>query len=118
MLNLTLKKSLVVTISIIGAIILPYFIVLFFHVIFPDFYTKGFLTGLGHMMIGGIMIFLNLIIGPNVVLLYYKDMVNDKKTPESFYKAILILILVSVAVQVTLNILIENPFKDPPRSFM
>ena len=108
------KKSLVIIIfSIIGSIILPILIVLLFHLMFSDFYTKGFLTGFGHLLIAGIMIILNLIVGPNLIFLYYEDMIKYKESTASFQKVILICILVSVVVQIILNILIENPFKDP-----
>ncbi|MFC3746205.1 hypothetical protein [Paenibacillus sp. GCM10012306] len=108
-----MKGFVVIIISLIGSIILPVLIILLFHVIFPDFYTKGFLTGIGHVIIGGIMMVLNVIIGPNLIVLYYEDMMKSKESTVSFYRAILIFILVSVVVQITLSILIENPFTEP-----
>jgi len=93
---------------ILSSIILPIFILNIFHMMFATFYTKGFLTGLGHLLVCGLMVILNIV--TSLILIQWQR--NTQK--EDITVAILIFFMVSLILQVILNILIENPFVDPP----
>jgi hypothetical protein len=113
------RKLLLVIIALLYSVIVPIMIVSLFFLLFPEFYTKGFLTGLGHMLICGIMILLNIFLIPIISLNYYKKFIIELTTDgkAQFTNRILILLSISVVTQVVLSILIENPFKDPPSNF-
>ncbi|OKP92963.1 hypothetical protein A3848_06185 [Paenibacillus sp. P32E] len=104
----TRMKLLLIVISIFCSIVLPVLILELFHLLFPEFYTKGFLTGLGHLLICGLMIILNIVTSQIIIHSQYN------KGKEDMTRYIIIFIIVSIILQVTLSIMIENPFKDPP----
>lgn len=79
-------------------------------------YTKGFLTGIGHMLICMIMIIINAVSIPIIMNRSYKKNIiedNEGDGGSSFLKTVFYTLSISIIVQISLNILIENPFKDP-----
>ncbi|MBM6996003.1 hypothetical protein IM700_010135 [Paenibacillus sp. DXFW5] len=105
-------KTIFLVFGILGSLILPIIIVLLFFVIFSGFYNKGFLTGLGQLMVCGFMMLLNSTIILNMLLIYCEGLIESKEY-KTLRKAIIFTILISVAIQTILSILIENPFRDP-----
>lgn len=101
-------KLLLIVISIFCSIIVPILILQLFYILFAEFYTKGFLTGMGHFLVCGIMIILN-IVGSQILIQRQYTRVK-----ENIIRNIFIIITVSIILQVGLSIMIENPFKDPP----
>ncbi|MBP1906334.1 polyferredoxin [Paenibacillus turicensis] len=102
------KQLLLIVISIFGSIILPILILQLFYILFAEFYTKGFLTGIGHLFVCGIMIIVN-IVGSQILIQRQYNRVK-----KNIRRNIFIIITVSIILQVGLSIMIENPFKDPP----
>ncbi len=101
-------QFLLIVISIFCSIILPILILQLFYILFAEFYTKGFLTGIGHLLVCGLMIILNIVSSQILI----KSQYNKEK--ENITRNIYIFIIVSIILQVALSIMIENPFKDPP----
>lgn len=101
-------QLLLIVISISGSIILPILILQLFYILFAEFYTKGFLTGIGHLFVCGIMIILN-IVGSQILI---QSRYNKEK--KNLTRNIFIIIIASIILQAALSIMIENPFKDPP----
>jgi len=71
--NSEINKPFIIFLSILCSIIFPIVILLLFFVTFSDFYDRGFLPGLGHIFMCGIMILLNLIIGIPLILKFIQN---------------------------------------------
>lgn len=101
-------EILLIVVLIFCSIVLPILILGLFHLLFAEFYTEGFLTGLGHLLVCGLMIILNICTSPILIHSQFH------KGKEDLTRYIIIFFIVSIILQVTLSILIENPYKDPP----
>jgi len=102
------RQVLLIVISILGSILFPILLLQLFHIWFAEFYTKGFLTGLGHLLVCGLMIVLNIVISQILIQNQYN------KDKEKLIINLIILIIVSIILQISLSFMIENPFIDPP----
>lgn len=109
-------KILVLLLTLIFAITVPIFILFLFHLIFADFYTKGFLTGMGHYLVCALMIVANSLSLPVIIYRSYKENIIEVEiiNKDSFHNRIILSFLVSILIHIVLSILIENPFKEPP----
>lgn len=115
--NSPFNKPMVIFFTVLASTLIPILILVLFFLIFSDFYSEGFLTGLGHILVCGFMMILNSTLGTILVLKTFEKGTEN----EDGYVPIRILLMVlgSFALQVVLSILVENPFKDPPPfSFM
>lgn len=110
------QKTLISIIAMIISVVVPIVILRAFFLIFPDFYSQGFLTGLGQMLVCAVIIICNVIIFPSATVYYFKKFVPTfgvKIGRERLIKRILLFLVISVVIQIVLSILVENPFKEP-----
>lgn len=111
--NLGLGKFLISLAVVLGAVALPAGILVLFYLIFTDFYQKGFLTGLLQGLICLIIMFIHFIVGLALAEKYWTAR-NEGLDGKIVIRQFLIYLAVGVLVQISLNIIFENPFKDPP----
>jgi len=112
--NSTLRKVFFSAFIIIFSIAIPIAIISLFFLIFPDFYSKGFLTGIAQLyIVCPVMMIANLIISTAYLGEYFKSQTAENRVSQNKHKYFL-RIGISILVQIGLNILIENPFRDPP----
>ncbi|MNB65292.1 hypothetical protein D3C81_385930 [compost metagenome] len=93
---------------LLAAFLLPVAILKLLFIIFSEFYTKGFMTGLGQALICILMIAVNVI-----TMIMSSERIQDGKIKD-VKKYILLVVFFSVFTQITLSLIIENPFIDPP----
>lgn len=114
--NVVKQKVFIALGALLISIVVPVLILMSFFLIFPDFYSEGFLTGLGQIILCGIIIMFNAIFFPCISVLYFKKFINDygiEKGKIILANRLILLLVVSAVVQIVLSIIIENPFKDP-----
>ncbi|GGG67426.1 hypothetical protein GCM10010918_22580 [Paenibacillus radicis (ex Gao et al. 2016)] len=110
------QKILIAVIALLVSVIIPILVLNIFYLIFPDFYKDGFLTGLGHMLVCGIIIFIHAILIPSIAVFYFQDLTLKFGTERGItmlINRIILLLVCSVIIQIVLSILIENPFIEP-----
>lgn len=69
------QKIMILIITMLISVVVPIAILMTFFLIFPDFYSKGFLTGLGQMLVCGVIIICNAIFLPSATVYYFKKFV-------------------------------------------
>lgn len=106
--NSTSKKFIFSLVIIVISLAIPIILVSLFFIMFSDFYSKGFLTGLTHIIICLFMLVINFAIS-TVWLGKYFQADGEYKLSKLFLG-----LLLSLLAQCMLNILLENPFTDPP----
>jgi len=102
------KRILFSSVIIILSLAIPIILLSLFFIIFSDFYSKGFLTGLSHIIICLLMMAINLAISTIWLGKYFRNE-GEQEITKLFFGLIL-----SLIAQCILNILLENPFIDPP----
>jgi hypothetical protein len=107
-------KFLLFLILILVSFGFPLFILMLFNIIFADFYSKGFLTGLLHFFICVIAIVVNAITTVIYSINHLRGRSHDNLIDSDFLKQLALFFIVSILVQIVLSLLFENPFKDPP----
>lgn len=106
------NKVLLTSFSVVLSILCPILVVLLFRLMFSNFYEQeAFLPGLGHIMICILMVIVNLIINPITVTRYYNQFIDNN--PEKIIGVVIVIFSLSIAAQIILSILIENPFREP-----
>ncbi|AIQ57182.1 hypothetical protein PBOR_09755 [Paenibacillus borealis] len=111
--NLGLGKFLISLPVVLGAVALPAGILVLFYLIFTDFYQRGFLTGLLQGLICLVIMFIHFIVGLVFAEKYWTAR-NEGLDGKIVIRQFLIYLAIGVLVQISLNIIFENPFKDPP----
>ena len=111
-----IKKLIFSTFIILFSIAIPVLVVSLFYQIFPEFYSKGFFTGITHIyFVCPLMMIINCIISILYLSEHFKNKPTDtNKSPNG--RRYFTRIVISILVQIGLNILTENPFRDPPIS--
>ncbi|MFF2888687.1 hypothetical protein [Paenibacillus sp. NPDC057967] len=108
------KVKLVILFSLLGAVAIPIAVFYIFQFIFVDYYESNILLpGIGHVLMSGVMIILNLFLFPIANVKNYKkiDMVNSsREDDESFVFKTTMIVAGSALVQSVLSIVVENPF--------
>ncbi|WP_336773243.1 hypothetical protein [Paenibacillus sp. MMO-58] len=110
------QKILISIIAMFISVVVPIAILRAFFLLFPDFYSQGFLTGLGQMLVCGVIIICNAIFFPSATVYYFNKFVpafGVKIGRDRLVKRIILFLVVSVVIQIVLSILVENPFKAP-----
>ncbi len=109
-----ITKFLLFLILILVSFGFPLFILMLFNIIFADFYSKGFLTGLFHLFICVIAIVVNAITSVIISINHLRGRSHNNLFDSKFFKQLALFFLVSILGQIVLSIIFENPFKDPP----
>lgn len=92
---------------------MPYGILQLFFIFFADFYQKGFLTGISHILFSRVLMFIHAVVSLAFMNNFWTEK-NNGMDGKRFIKYLLIYLAIGVLVQMGLNIITENPFKDPP----
>jgi uncharacterized membrane protein len=109
-----LRKKLALCLTeLILSVLIPNLIGKTFTASFPEFYDHGFLTGIGMMFVAVLMCLLNLTVFSTVLNSYFKKYITNKALPGNYFKIAFLFLVASIAVQIIITILIENPFGEP-----
>ncbi|WNS46703.1 hypothetical protein [Paenibacillus sp. MMS20-IR301] len=108
-----LEKYLISLPVILGAAALPAGVSQLFYIIFADFYSNGFLTGLPQFFICLVIMIINLLMGFFFAEKYWLAK-NGGQDGKRVIRHFLVYLASGILVQIILNVIIENPFKDPP----
>jgi len=114
--NNSLRRVTFCALIILFSIAIPIIIISLFFIIFSDFYSKGFLTGAVQLfMITPLMILVNIVISMIYLNSHFNSSSkkgNIRRNNVKYFK----MLCVSILIQIILNILVENPFKEPPKT--
>ncbi|AIQ28383.1 hypothetical protein P40081_09485 [Paenibacillus sp. FSL P4-0081] len=111
--GLALKQLLISILVLLGSAAVPYGVLQLFLIFFADFYQTGFLTGMSHILYCMGIMFIHAIVSLSLMNNFWREK-NNGLDGTRFIKYLLIYLAIALFVQVGLNIVTENPFKDPP----